>query len=131
MSTPEPRTLIDTPNGMAPLAHLPAQFQRQRAKPAPIAFVDSSGAATSTSIKEPSQATRDRWARQARAIEAARTDGFDAGLQDGYMQGSRYGMVVGFVGGLVVACVAWGLWLTMVAPHVAPPSATSSARPLA
>jgi hypothetical protein len=103
--------------------HLPAALTQPGDLPPPIPFPDRPAKARAI---EPSESTRQRWARMGKLIDTAKAEGHATGLRQGYTQGWRWGLLQGVAIGALLASLAWAVWLTVNAPQAAPPSATQS-----
>jgi hypothetical protein len=73
---------------------------------------------------EPSESTRQRWARMGKLVDTAKAEGHAEGLRQGDAQGWRRGVLQGTAVGALLASLAWAVWLTVTAPEAAPPSAS-------
>lgn len=104
--------------------HLPAALTQPGDLPPPIPFPAARPA--NARAVEPSESTRQRWARMGKLVDTAKAEGHAAGVQQGYTQGWRWGLWCGGVCGALLASLAWAVWLTATAPSAAPPSATQS-----
>lgn len=68
---------------------------------------------------QPSESTRQRWARMGKLVDTAKAEGHADGLRQGYAQGWRWGLGCGAVAGVAVTWLAWALFLTFTAPEAA------------
>jgi hypothetical protein len=89
--------------------------------PAPLPHMPERPANARTT--EPSESTRQRWARMAKIEATAREAAHADGVRQGYQHGWRWGLWCGIAAGAVVASIGWAVWLTATAPQAAPPSA--------